>query len=168
MCRLVTLITLLIDWIAGGRVSYSSMEPGQTIPYISDVGAQELKPLFITGCIITAISLDCAFASERWMRHLERPWKDTDKSDRAFGILTIIFAFIGTLGQIMLSICDTARYPKPHTVFVLLFIAGFIISGIFMCWEFRRLGDRESERRNPFLHNDLVLTNTVLARILQK
>lgn len=48
------------------------MEPKQRIAYISDVGAQGLKPLFIAGCTVTTVFLDLSFAAERWLRHTGR------------------------------------------------------------------------------------------------
>lgn len=137
------LLVMLLDWIGEGRPHYTFMDPDQTIPYISDIGADRLKPLFITGSTITAIFLDCAFASERWLRHQSRLEKKTPTIDKVIGALTLVFAAIGTIGLILLGIIDTFHYPTAHGVFVLLFIVGFIISAIFMCWEFQRLEIRE-------------------------
>lgn len=141
--RLGMLIIMLIVWNVEGRPHYDSMGPAQTIPFISDIGAESLKPLFITGSVVTAIFLDCAFTSERWLRHQGRLAKNTATTDKALGALTIVFAVIGTIGLIMLGIFDTLRYPKAHDIFILLFIAGFLLSAIFMCWEFHRLEIRE-------------------------
>jgi hypothetical membrane protein len=137
------LIVMLIVWNAEGRPHYDSMGPAQTIPFISDIGANILKPLFITGSAVTAIFLDFAFASERWLRHQSRLGKNTTTTDKTIGALTIVFAIIGTVGLIMLGIYDTLHYPKVHVIFISLFILGFIISAIFMCWEFHRLDIRE-------------------------
>ena len=137
------LIVMLLFWIVEGRPHYDSMGPAQTVPFISDIGAGSLKPLFITGSVVTAMFLDCAFASERWLRRQGRLAKNTPTTDKALGALTIVFALIGTVGLIMLGIFDTLHYPKAHDIFILLFIVGFIISAIFMCWEFHRLEIRE-------------------------
>jgi hypothetical protein len=51
-----------------------------------------------------------------------------------------VFALIGTAGLILLSIFDTLRHPKLHDVFLLLFIAGYVISAVFICTEYQRLG----------------------------
>ena len=51
---LITLLTLLIYWLAEGRPRY----PGQTNPsvaFISDIGAFRLQPLFITGGILSSL-----------------------------------------------------------------------------------------------------------------
>jgi len=130
---------MLIVWDVGGRPHYDSMGPAQTIPFISNIGAESLKPLFITGCIVTAIFLDCAFASERWLRHQARLGRNTLTTDKVLAALTIVFAVVGTVGLTMVGIFDTVHYPTAHDVFILLFVIGYIISAIFMCWEFHRL-----------------------------
>ncbi|KAB5575444.1 Frag1/DRAM/Sfk1 family-domain-containing protein [Coniochaeta sp. 2T2.1] len=136
-----TLLGLLIWWcVDADYAKYPSMGPTQTIAYISDVGAQKLKPLFITGCVITTVFLDISFLSDRWLRHKGRLVPNTTITEKVLSGLTIVFAIVGTAGLILLSIFDTLRHPRLHDVFLLLFIAGYILSAIFICWEYQRLG----------------------------
>jgi len=116
------------------------MDEKQTIAYISDVGAQSLKPLFIAGSCVVTIFLDLSFISERWLRHRGRLAANTSKTEKYLATLSMIFAAIGTVGLICLSIFDTWRHPRLHDVFLLLFIAGYVISAVFICWEYQRLG----------------------------
>ncbi|KAK5654831.1 hypothetical protein OQA88_6867 [Cercophora sp. LCS_1] len=143
-----TLLGLLLYWIVDTkRVHYDSMSPQQHIAYISDVGASTLKPLFVTGCVITTILLDISFGADRWLRHKGRLVPNTTRGEKVLSALTIVFAVIGTVGLILLSVFDTARYPRLHNVFLLFFIAGYILSAIFICWEYQRLGIRYREHR---------------------
>jgi len=143
-----TLLGLLIWWcVDADFAKYPSMEPTQTIAYISDVGAQKLKPLFITGCVITTIFLDISFLSDRWLRHRGRLVPNTTVSEKVLSGLTILFALVGTVGLILLSIFDTLRHPKLHDVFLLLFMAGYVLSAIFICWEYQRLGKHHKTHR---------------------
>jgi len=137
---LATLLTLLIRWEVVGHPHYPSMEAGQNIAYISDVGAYGLKPLFITGCVITTVFLDASFVAERWLRHTGRLAPNTYASQKILSVFSIIFAVAGTCGLILLSIFDTYHHPRLHDGFLLLFIAGFVISAIFVCAEYQRLG----------------------------
>lgn len=130
-----------------GKPHYDSMDPGQNIAYISDVGAGALKPLFIVGCILTTVFLDLAFISERWLRHKGRLARNQTGTEKVLTTLSIIFAIIGTVGLICLSIFDTLRYPRLHDIFLLLFIGGYIISAIFVCAEYQRLGIHYREHR---------------------
>lgn len=139
-CWLGMLLGLLIHWNVIGRPHYPSMDPSQSIAYISDVGAESLKPLFIAGSCVTTVFLDASFLSERWLRHRGRLARNTTLTEKVLSGLSIGFALIGTAGLILLSIFDTLRHPKLHDVFLLLFIAGYIISAIFICWEYQRLG----------------------------
>lgn len=41
---------------------------------------------------------------------------------------------------ILLSIFDTVSHPELHDGFLLLFVAGYVISVIFICAEYQRLG----------------------------
>lgn len=116
------------------------MEASQHIAYISDVGAFGLKPLFITGSVITTIFLDLGFISERWLRHTGRLAPNTSITQKVLSVFSIIFAIAGAAGLILLSIFDTYRHPHLHDGFLLLFIGGYVISAIFLCAEYQRLG----------------------------
>ncbi|KAJ6438675.1 tyrosine kinase protein [Purpureocillium lavendulum] len=142
------LLGLLLHWIVDThRRVYPSMNDGQTIAYISDVGAQELKPLFIAGSAVVTVTLDLSFLSERWLRHRGRLVRNSSVGERTLVGLTIAFAIIGTCGLILLSIFDTWRHPRLHDVFLLLFIAGYLLSAVFTCWEYQRLGIKHREHR---------------------
>ncbi|KAI0167090.1 Frag1/DRAM/Sfk1 family-domain-containing protein [Hypoxylon sp. FL1284] len=145
---LSTLLGLLLYWIVDAhRVHYASMGNTQTIAYISDVGASKLKPLFVTGCIITTIFLDLSFGADRLLRHQGRLVPNTSTGEKVLSGLTIFFALIGTIGLTFLSGFDTLRYPRLHDIFLLLFIAGYLLSAIFICWEYQRLGHKNRQHR---------------------
>ncbi|MDI1491181.1 MAG: hypothetical protein OHK93_002388 [Ramalina farinacea] len=123
------------------------MASNQRIAYISDIGAQGLKPLFIAGCCVTTIFLDLSFAAERWLRHTGRLAKNLGRVEKVLSALSILFAIAGTAGLILLSIFDTLRHPHLHDGFLLLFIAGYVISAIFICAEYQRLGIHYRQHR---------------------
>lgn len=137
---LAMLLTMLIRWEVVGHPHYPSMAAEQHIAYISDVGAFGLKPLFITGSVITTVFLDLSFVSERWLRHTGRLARNTYASQKILSVFSIIFAIAGTCGLILLSIFDTYHHPRLHDGFLLLFLAGYVISAIFICAEYQRLG----------------------------
>ena len=98
------------------------MTEGQYIAYISDVGAEGLKPLFITGCCITSVALNGAFVAERYLRHKGKLARNVSLSEKVLVGLSIAFAGIGAAGLILLSIFDTLRHTKVHRLFLLLFM----------------------------------------------
>jgi hypothetical protein len=119
---LVTLLVLLIRWTTTGSPHYSSMGNKQHIAYISNIGAEDLKPLFIVGCCITTLALDASFLAERYLRHKGRLARNMALSEKVFAGLSIAFASIGTAGLILLSIFDTKRHRRLHRLFLLLFM----------------------------------------------
>merc|ERR1711964_447594 len=120
-CWLGMLMGLLIHWTSTGKPRYASMDPTQSIAYISDVGAQSLKPLFIAGSCVTTIFLDLSFLSERWLRHRGRLAKNQTLTEKVLSWLSMFFALIGTCGLILLSIFDTLRHPTLHDIFALVY-----------------------------------------------
>lgn len=108
--------------------------------FISDVGAQGLKPLFITGSVITVVFLDLTFLSERWLRHAGQLVPNKGKIDKACAIGSLFFALAGALGLILLSCFDTLRHPTKHDGFLAMFLAGYLISALLICAEYLRMG----------------------------
>ena len=134
------LLAMFVHWELSGTPHYPSMETGQRIAYISDVGAFELKPLFIAGSAVTCVFLDLGFASERYLRHTGRLIRNTSVTQKVLSVIGIFFACCGTAGLILLSVFDTNHHPNLHDYFLLLFLGGYIISAIFLCAEYQRLG----------------------------
>ncbi|KAL8849257.1 MAG: hypothetical protein Q9221_005727 [Calogaya cf. arnoldii] len=117
------------------------------IAYISDIGASALQPLFIAGACVTTIFLDLSFAAERWLRHTGHLAKNMGRVEKSLSALSMLFAVLGTVGLILLSIFDTVSHPRLHDGFLLLFIAGFVISAVFICAEYQRLGRKYRQHR---------------------
>ncbi|KAI9894476.1 MAG: hypothetical protein M1814_003234 [Vezdaea aestivalis] len=134
------LLAMLIVWIRQGSPHYITFNENQTIAYISDIGAQGLQPLFVAGSVVTTIFLDLSIAAERWLRHRGKLARNTTTFQKVLVGLSILFAVVGTVGLICLSIFDTLRHPSLHRLFLLFFIGGYVISAIFICWEYQRLG----------------------------
>lgn len=134
------LIAMLATWSREGKPVYSEEADGQTVAYISDIGASGLKPLFVAGSIVTVVFLDLAFLAERWLRHAGQLVPNKGWFDKLCAIFSIFFAIAGALGLILLSIFDTKHYPKRHDGFLAMFIAGYVISAVLICAEYLRLG----------------------------
>ncbi|KAF2108952.1 Frag1/DRAM/Sfk1 family-domain-containing protein [Lophiotrema nucula] len=137
---LAMLIAMIVTWSVQGFPQYPSMDPNQKIAYISDIGASGLKPLFIAMSIVTVVSFDLVFVFERWLRHTGRLAHNTSVWQKVYSICSIIAAIAGAAGLILLSIFDTRHHHNLHDAFLVLFIGGYIISAIFVCWEYQRLG----------------------------
>ncbi|CAK3850212.1 SFK1-like membrane [Lecanosticta acicola] len=138
-----TLLAMLGRWLALGSPHYSSFHATQHITYISDIGATSWgKPLFITGSAVAVVTFDLAFISERWLRHTGRLTPNYNVSEIILSAFATLFAVVGAAGLILLTIFDTVHYPHVHDAMLVVFIAGYIISAIFICAEYQRLGIR--------------------------
>ncbi|CAL1716476.1 unnamed protein product [Somion occarium] len=141
-----TLLAMLITWLASGRPRYVSQDG--SIAYISDVGADILKPLFVIGCIITGLSFFLSLTIERWLRHSGRLVPTMRRRERVFSCLAIISSLFGAAGLILLSGFDTKRYVTLHRVFLLVFILGVGFSAIFTVVEYRWISHDFVEMRH--------------------
>ena len=134
-------------WISAGSPHYVEMGANQRIAYISDVGATFLKPLFIAGSATMVVIFDLAFLSERWLRHKARLTPVYTKWEAFLSVCAILFAIAGAAGLILLSIFDTKHFPKTHDAMLGVFIGGYVISAVFICAEYQRLGIHFREHR---------------------
>ena len=89
---------------------------------------------------VTVVTFDLAFIFERWLRHTGKLTPNTSVWQKIYSVCAIIGSIAGAAGLILLSIFDTLRHPHLHDGFLVLFIAGYIVSAIFICWEYQRLG----------------------------
>jgi len=130
-----TLLAMMITWAAKHKPQYPS-EEGH-IPYISDIGASFLKPLFIVGCCLTAVCFFLSLIVERYLRHSGRLIPVMRRRERVFGFLACLGSFMGGCGLILLSIFDTLRHPSLHRLFLLIFMLGVALSAIFTVIEYK-------------------------------
>lgn len=125
-----TLLGMLGTWLARGSPRYVSMEQGQTIAYISDIGATNLQPLFIAGSAVSVVVFDVCFVSERWLRHKGRLAHNTSITQKILSGFACAFAIIGAIGLILLTILDTVDHPTAHDICLAVFM--YVYSSIFL------------------------------------
>ncbi|KAI0031210.1 Frag1/DRAM/Sfk1 [Vararia minispora EC-137] len=129
------LLAMIITWAAQGGGRYAWQD--SSVPYISDIGASFLQPLFIAGCSVTSASFILSLSIERLLRHHGRLHAHLRKRERAFASLSILGAVVGGAGLILLSIFDDKNHRSAHDAFLLVFIVGVALSAIFTVVEFR-------------------------------
>lgn len=107
---------MLCTWISKGEPYYQFMDAtNQHIVYISDIGATSWgKPIFITTSAIMVVTFDLVFITERWLRHKAALAPNHSKKEKIMSALAILFSIVGAAGLILLTIFDTAHYPKVH------------------------------------------------------
>ncbi|KAJ5424521.1 Frag1/DRAM/Sfk1 [Penicillium cf. griseofulvum] len=102
------------------------MDNGATIPYISHIGAEGIKPLFIAGSAVTVVFMDLALLSERWLRHAGQLARNKGRFDKTCAVGSILFSIAGAVGLILLSVFDTKNHNKLHHGFLGMFMYEYL------------------------------------------
>ncbi|KAL2853504.1 Frag1/DRAM/Sfk1 family-domain-containing protein [Aspergillus pseudodeflectus] len=137
------LMAMLGHWLSSGRPIYDTMQGTRTVPFISDIGSEAPKPVFVVGSIISMSLLTLSTAlrqrQRQWLQHTS---KGESKSCFAqiCSSLPILFAAIGSLGLVLSSIYDSRHHLDFHNALSLVFMASHILSAISICAEYIRLG----------------------------
>jgi rSAM-associated Gly-rich repeat protein len=96
--------------------------------------------MFIAMCSVTVVTFDLAFIFERYLRHTGKLHRNTSVWQKIYSGCSIVAAIAGAAGLILLSIFDDVHHDRLHQIFLAVFIIGYIVSAIFICWEYQRLG----------------------------
>ncbi|CAN3356514.1 protein Sfk1p [Diutina catenulata] len=125
------LIAMLACWGAQGHPIYSFMDERQNPVYLSDIGATNLKPLFISCAGFQAIFFVGTLLMEYILRRKNKlqPWVSSKQPK--FAIVSIVCAIIGQLGILFVSIFDTKNFHNVHLAMVGVFIAFIFFSCLF-------------------------------------
>jgi hypothetical protein len=135
---ITTLLGMLLHWIINtDRTIYVSIHTIQTIAFISNIAADDLKPLFITSSIVSSLLFSISFTYFRY----ERPISVSILKRNLPATFSILLISSRSLGLCLLSVFDIANHAKLYRVFLILFITGSLVSGIFVYWEHYRLGE---------------------------
>ncbi|KAF9241439.1 hypothetical protein DTO013E5_8738 [Penicillium roqueforti] len=116
------------------------MTDGLKIPYISHIGAERLKPLFIAGSAVTVVFMDLGLISERWLRHAGQLARNKGRFDKICAVGSILFSIAGAVGLILLSIFDTKHHSNLHDGFLAMFIACYVVCALLVCMEYIQIG----------------------------
>lgn len=126
------LIAMLSCWSLQGHPVYAFMGYTDQSPvYISDIGATNLKPLFISCAGFQAIFFVGTLIMEYYLRTARKLQPYVSTKQPKFAIASIVFAIIGQLGILFVSIFDTKNHHKVHLSMVGVFIAGCFFACFF-------------------------------------
>jgi len=128
----LTLSILLVHWLARGRPTY----PSQSNPYaafISDIAAFELKPVFITGCTITALTYLGTIWSVNHIRYARSGYAlmHDARWRRVMSSVSVILSFEAAISLFLLAIFDTVQAHERHHILLLCTFGGLGLSAIF-------------------------------------
>lgn len=126
------LIALLSCWSLQGKPIYDFMHGKYQNPvYISDIGATNLQPLFIACVGFQMIFFIGTLVMEYVLRKKKKLQPYVSKKQPIFAVISIIFAVIGQLGILFVSIFKTSKYKTVHLSMVSVFIIGEFFACVF-------------------------------------
>lgn len=160
------LVAMITVYYAQGKGRYSWQD--SAIPYISDIGASFLQPLFIAGSSVTSACFIASLAIERLLRHHGRLHADLRRRELTFSWLAILGAVISAVGLITLSCRNDRDHKTEHDSFLLVFIVGVALSAIFTIVEFRWISKNYHwvrKVRRAYVAKALIAGSLILAAI---
>ncbi|KAJ6006230.1 hypothetical protein N7451_004174 [Penicillium sp. IBT 35674x] len=153
---LTMLSAMLTHWVVIGEPRFGRMKPEQTIPFISDIGAQELKPLFMVGSIITMLFMNISFY--QFLQYKEHV-------NKICMYLSFLFAIFGSLGLVMLSVFDNLDHLILHDSFVAVFMTGYLVSAAVICIDYFYLGRSNRVNKRMLMASFVIKVSFVIVEL---
>lgn len=71
---------------------------------------------------VTVVTFDVVFIAERWFRHKHLLAPNTSTWQKILSVIAIIFAVIGAVGLVLLTIFDNLHHGHAHDAFLVVFM----------------------------------------------
>lgn len=152
------LITMLICWAAQGHPIYWFMNSEQFPVFISDIGATNLRPLFIACGGWQGLGYIITLCLELFQRNkcMMNPW--FTKDERNLIISSIILGTIGELGLLFCTIFSTANYHHVHISMLVIFIVFMFFSLVCLTTHYYLMGFHYTRLRKGNIDTDPMTT----------
>ncbi|KAJ5946505.1 hypothetical protein N7454_003344 [Penicillium verhagenii] len=124
--------------------------------FISDIGARELKPLFMAGSIITMLFMNISFY--QFLHHKEHV-------NKIYMYLSFLFAIFGSFGLVMLSVFDNLDHLILHDSFVAVFMTGYMISAAVICIDYFYLGKSNRVNKRMLMASFMIKVSFVIVEL---
>ncbi|KAG8920746.1 hypothetical protein FRC03_003091 [Tulasnella sp. 419] len=155
---------MILTWLAQSRPYYVSQNG--TFPFISDIGADILKPWFIIGCTFTAITFFFTLFSERWLRHRGRLQQNSHRNQKILAICAIVASAFGGLSLILLAVFDTKGYENLHRLFLGIFMIGVFFSAVFTVVQYAFMVKLSPEEERAHLRTSSIVKSIVATALI--
>ncbi|CCH42133.1 putative membrane protein [Wickerhamomyces ciferrii] len=129
------LIAMLSAWNLQGRPLYWFAKPDQIPPYISYIGATNLRPLFISCAGAQGLFYEATLVIEFFLRRSGKLQYWFKKDERNLLFSAIILGAIGELGILFVAIFSIKKYDTVHHAMLGVFLAFICLSGICLITE---------------------------------
>lgn len=134
------LIAMLACWSIQGHPIYWFINPKMFPIYISDIGATNLQPLFISCSGWQGLFYVITLIVEYYLRRSGKLQYWFKKNERNLAITAIGFAIIGELGILFVSIFNTVLYDNVHHAMLAVFLVCVAISIALQSLEYLLMG----------------------------
>lgn len=126
------LIAMLACWSIQGHPIYKFMGYTKQDPvFISDIGATNLQPLFISCAGFQGIFFVGTILMGYILRSKKKLQPYVSTKQPRFAVTSLVFVIIGQLGILFVSIFNTNKFPRVHISMVGIFIAGCFFACVF-------------------------------------
>lgn len=143
------LIALLSCWYLQGKPIYDFMHGEAQDPvYISDIGATNLQPLFISCVGFQMFFFIGTLVTEFVLRMKRKLQPYISKIQPRFAIVSIVFGVIGQFGILFVAIFKTSKFKKVHLAMMCVFIVCEFFACLFNFFNSFIFGNRP-ERLHP-------------------
>lgn len=134
------LITMLICWAAQGHPLYWFMHTDQFPVFISDIGATNLKPLFIACSAWQGMGYVLVIFVEFIQRflYLMNPWFIYHEKNLI--LASLLLGLIGQLGLLFCTVWSTNSFHTVHITMVSLFIIFMFLSILCLTSQYLSMG----------------------------
>ena len=151
---LITLLTLLIYWLAEGSPRY----PGQVNPYV---------PLFIIGGIVASLTLTATIVSVHVARRerrlsTQKPGDEQPRYEKWGSILACSFDVAACPCRICITLFNNHVHPSLHRALLFLSLAGTALSCICTAFGYVACDVKGPSRVNELWRRSCVLSNSLL------
>ncbi|PKY04124.1 putative FK506 suppressor Sfk1 [Aspergillus campestris IBT 28561] len=137
---LAMLISMLAYWLEAGEPVYETMRGSRTFPFISDIGSQEPKPVFVFGSFLTMLFLSLSIILKQWPREKDQIVQRSRYTGPFCTYLSILSSIIGSMALVLSAVFDNNHYRTLHDNTSFIFITSFLLSGIFICADYIQVG----------------------------
>lgn len=132
---LATQLGLILQWVmvTHKTTSYATMHAGQKVPYLSDIGANEMKPLFMAGFALSAIFFSLGLTVDRWVVALSLDF--ITRWQRVRSSSMIVCVWLGSAFLVLMTAYDTTGTHWIHIIFLAVFFFKYAGLASTFCWE---------------------------------
>lgn len=131
------MLTVMLALWGSGQIDYLALKNDKRqLVYVSTVGSEGLKPLFVCGSFMMGTVAMISTIAERMLAHRGRLVKEKQMWEQYSSWVTISTGFLGYINLFLVAIFDSRDYFKLHVIALAMFLGFLGISSFTIVTEF--------------------------------